>query len=350
MTSKTQSQQEITAQLADLTEQMQREQVKLTPEISAYLKEKVEAVQNKLLNGKPIYPKDMEFVGKIKLWLILPESIRLEYPTIELMVECKEIKEWKGYLEKEMIDGLKRFINPKQWEAVKNMLEYWYEDLEKGLSLIDFRFEFRKGRIIAKPDLDLDHETAVSNHLPPLKSLPDNLEIGSLKIAAYEHLKKLPKNLKVKILEINSWENLISLPEGLQVSEKLVIAGCPNFAGLPDKLEVKEVRISGCDGLEELPDNLTCDSLELVCPNLKNLPKNLKVKKLFRLWGCTNLTELPKSFRGQTLIIEECPGITSLPDDIRLNALRLDRDADNNLAVQAQKLKNEGKIMNLFIT
>lgn len=55
--------------LADLQETMERENIKLSPEMSAYLKKHVEPVQGKLLRGEPVYPKDMEFIEEVKTWL-----------------------------------------------------------------------------------------------------------------------------------------------------------------------------------------------------------------------------------------------------------------------------------------
>jgi len=86
MTSKNQTQQEfLHDQLAGITETMQRENIKLTPKVSAYLKNHAQAVQGKLLNGQKIYPKDMEFIKQVKSWMNMPEKLRKEFPSIERM-------------------------------------------------------------------------------------------------------------------------------------------------------------------------------------------------------------------------------------------------------------------------
>jgi len=345
MTSKNQTQQEIASQLDGLTETMQREQVKLTPEISAYLKEKVEAVQNKLMQGETVFEKDLEFINKVKLWLMLPEDLRKKFQTMEEMESDEEIKE---YTKDDVKQAQKYSINLRQWAGVKNLAEFYYGDLKEGLKNIDKFLEFTNGKIIGKLghlDLEVGHTYAQ----PPLKLLPDNFEIGSINILSYQHLKKFPPNLQVKWLTIASWPQLNLLPEDLKVFNKLIVRACENFKELPENLNLEEkLELVNCDGVTEFPENLSSKILDIAkCKNLTKLSKNLTVEKLY-VSLCPELTELPDRMYGLNyLCILDCPKIKCLPNDLRLDRIRLNSNVSEQVKKDAERLKAEGKIQNI---
>ncbi len=81
-------------QLADLQETMQREKVELTPEVEAYLKENVEKIQGKLMNGEPVYPRDMKFIEEIKVWIENEIMIRKLKVRFESEMHLHEEVEW----------------------------------------------------------------------------------------------------------------------------------------------------------------------------------------------------------------------------------------------------------------
>jgi len=70
MTEKTQSQQEITTQLADLTETMQRENIKFSPEMQKYFDETLAELTDKMAKGKMPLKKELdEFIKTIKTFI-----------------------------------------------------------------------------------------------------------------------------------------------------------------------------------------------------------------------------------------------------------------------------------------
>jgi len=69
MTEHNTTQQELTAQLAEITETRQREKVEFSPEMKQKFDENLTKLNNKLVEGKPIYKKDIEFIDVLKKWL-----------------------------------------------------------------------------------------------------------------------------------------------------------------------------------------------------------------------------------------------------------------------------------------
>ena len=77
--------------------------------------------------------------------------------------------------------------------------------------------------------------------------------------------------------------------------------------------------LENCTGITALPDNLTVGgSLDLEnCTGITALPDNLTVGGSLYLENCTGITALPDNLTvGDSLYLENCTGITALPDNL----------------------------------
>ena len=162
-------------QLIEIQETVKREKVKLTPEVEAYIRQHIYAIQDKLAEGKPIFKKDMEFIELSKMWILAPANIREEYPSIDLMNDQKS-------------ESGKRNISLRQWFDVLHIAKSAKKDME----WINKTFNFPgNGKIKTRGDLDLTDCTL-------LISLPNNLSVGlELNLTGCISLTSLPDNLSV---------------------------------------------------------------------------------------------------------------------------------------------------------
>ena len=76
--------------------------------------------------------------------------------------------------------------------------------------------------------------------------------------------------------------------------------------------------LENCTGITALPDNLTVGgSLDLRGTGITALPDNLTVGGSLYLENCTGITALPDNLTvGGSLYLENCTGITALPDNL----------------------------------
>jgi len=56
-------------QLLDIQDEAKKTKVQLTPEIESYIREHLEAVQQKLANNEPVYDEDLEFIKEARLMI-----------------------------------------------------------------------------------------------------------------------------------------------------------------------------------------------------------------------------------------------------------------------------------------
>jgi len=119
------TQHEITAQLADLNETMQREKVELTPEVKRYFNENLARLTDKLAKNEHVYINDLEFIENIKKWIKMSKPYREKLPSIEEMENPKLTQEQK---EKLFVILRSRFMQHKKrhleikWSRVKESL------------------------------------------------------------------------------------------------------------------------------------------------------------------------------------------------------------------------------------
>ena len=53
-------------QLSEIQSEAKKNKVQLTPEVTQYIREHLEAVQQKLANGEQIYESDLEFIKEAR--------------------------------------------------------------------------------------------------------------------------------------------------------------------------------------------------------------------------------------------------------------------------------------------
>jgi len=127
MTSKHQTQQEITTQLADLTETMQREKILLTPEMKKYLNEELAKLTDKLAKQEPIYPKDLEFISKIKEYIKNERFLKKLKARFEKNKYLHEGVEWTR-VEESLKENPEALLSIKKMEKAGHKPDVYFAD------------------------------------------------------------------------------------------------------------------------------------------------------------------------------------------------------------------------------
>jgi len=74
--------QSILDQLSEIQSEAERNKVQLTPEVTQYIREHLEVVQQKLANGEPVYQEDLEFIKEARIWIkraVFVKKLELQY-------------------------------------------------------------------------------------------------------------------------------------------------------------------------------------------------------------------------------------------------------------------------------
>ena len=165
----------------------------------------------------------------------------------------------------------------------------------------------------------------------PITHLPKDMEIdGSLLIENCPNLMELPEHLCVQKKFVLRGGPISQLPRTLSVKRNLVVEKCHEIKKIPESLLIGgSLCFKKCEGLTDFPANLVVrESLRLIqCPNLKKLPDGLTVPNTLDLACNPALKKLPakmnlgseNEFWRASLIITDCEGITSLPDDMKIH-------------------------------
>jgi len=150
-----------------------------------------------------------------------------------------------------------------------------------------------------------------------IKSLPQDLEVGTNLLCIGTPLEKLPDNFTVNgKLDLDSCKNIISLPSGLKVLGTLDLRDT-NITELPPDLQVGGNIYLQRTPIEKLPENLIVNkNLNLeYCENIVSLPKGLKIKEDLDLSN-TNINELPPDLKvGDRIILWGTPLIQNYTED-----------------------------------
>jgi hypothetical protein len=320
-------------QLADLTKTLEKEKVQLTPEVEKYVRSHVRAVQDKLQAGKDVYESELEFIPKVKTWVLMPKEWREKHPSIEDMLKNKEIIDiWP--------EISKRHISVTQWQDLLHVAEAAGKEKE----WIDETFQFPGGgKIKVEKDLKL-------NGYPEMAKLPEGLSVGgSLNLQRCTRLTELPKGLSVGGgLDLMNCTGLTGLPAGLNVGRDLDLDNCTGLTELPEGLSVGDnLFINNCTALIRIPQNISFGKGLYLrdCIGLTELPKGLKVGGDLNLSGCKGLTELPEGLSvGWNFFIYDCTGLKRLPNDLSVRGgLFISENLDEQVEQDVRRLKKEGK-------
>ena len=237
--------------LSDLEGAMEDGKVKLSAEVQKYLEEHVFTLEEKVFNEKDLLESDLEFIGKIKMWVLMPEELREIFDSVEKM-------------EGETKNAQEREITLAQWLDVL----YLAEMKGKNREWIDRKFEFENGEIKRESKLALVDVN--------IKRLPERLNVKRLYLLKCTSLERLPEELKVEYnLHLELCTALKGLPEGLKIKDSLFLSGCKSLKNLPKGLQVGgNLKLWECTGLTSLPEGLRVG-------NILDLSKNLheQVKK-----------------------------------------------------------------------
>jgi len=184
-------------QISEIRAEAEINKVQLTPEVQKYIRDHLEAVQQKLANREEVTVVDMQFMQDVRLWVSLPEGLRVKYRSIDEMYKAEEIRE-----------SSERRISLNQWLDLLHLAEA----AEKDKKWIDETFRFPGGGRIETDIINLNTCTS-------LKSLPAGLEAS-------------------RIMDLGGCTSLSTLPAGLKVKGVLVLEGCTSLISLPVDLEV----------------------------------------------------------------------------------------------------------------
>jgi len=188
-------------QLAEIRDQSEKEKIPLTKEVEEYTRANLRKVQEKLAKGEPVYPADMEFIGKVKLWMEMPMEWR------ERLKSIKEMEE-DDVVTSRVVETEKRGISLKQWLALKHLEEFTPRNIS---GWIDKRFRFPGGGKI--------------------------MYVGPFRLVLTSDLKVFPDNLSIQgLLDIQGCSGLENLPINLSIDGDLILEGCTGLRGLPESL------------------------------------------------------------------------------------------------------------------
>jgi len=273
-------------QLADLNETLKKEKIELTPEVEKYVREHIRAVQDKLQAGQDVYESDLDFIKKVKMWVLAPKNVREILPSIEKM-----------YAEQPEAD--KRHISLKQWLDLLHIMKAKDEKRE----WVDDIFKF--------PGLG---------------------------------------KIEAEYLNLKGCTSLTALPEGLYVDFSLNLDGCTALTALTEGLSVGfNLDLKGCTSLTALPEGLYVGlNLNLAgCTGLTSLPEGLKVRGYLSLFYCAQLTSLPENLSvGGDLDLSGCTSLKTLPESLLVKGKLLLNDPNEQVLDDARRLTREGKIKN----
>jgi len=298
------------SEIQDIQDEAKKNKVELTPEVREYIRNHIEAVQQKLSNREEVTEDDMKFMQDVRMWVRLPDVDRKNFVEIDGLSKNGEL-----------IESVERKINLKQWLDLLHVAKA----KKKDRKWINETFRFPGGgKIETDGDLDLINCTS-------LTSLPAGLEVGgNLLLTGCTSLTALPTSLKVGLgLYLEGCTALTTLPSELDVYLALRLAGCTSLTSLPIDMKVhRDLILEGCTALTTLPDGLRVGGGALT------------------LKGCTSLTSLPAELKvDENLILEGCTSLASLPTDLKVGEhLYLSDNLHEQVKKDAERLEKEGKI------
>jgi len=225
-------------QISEIQDEAKKNKVQLTPEVQAYIREHIEAVQQKLANREQVTDDDMRFMQDVRLWVSMAEEDRKNFVSIDEMKKNEEL-----------LEAAKRKINLKQWLDLLHIVKAAHKDRK----WIDETFTFPgNGKIETPGNLLLNGCTSLTH-------LPDNLQVGGdVELFNCTSLIQIPDNLKINgTLRLTYCISLTHLPDNLKINKNLSLSGSSSLISLPDNLQVEgDLRLGGCTSLTSLPANL----------------------------------------------------------------------------------------------
>lgn len=152
-------------------------------------------------------------------------------------------------------------------------------------------------------------------------------EVGNKLKIDHCPIKSLPSSLYVRYSLTLDTTDIETIPATISAGDKLKLINCPNLTSIECMYVAKQsLTIKHCPNLVQLIDDTYGDvmiferrSLKLIDCGIKALPK-LDLYGGLKLYGCPNLTSLPKGLSVDKLSISNCPNITEFPSDIYIES------------------------------
>ncbi len=180
------------------------------------------------------------------------------------------------------------------------------------------------------PDLLVSQKCAIKNCLR-LVALPERIQMEALELAYLSPTTRLPQQIEVQDLTIN-YCPLAHLPTHVTVARNLNLEGCPQISELWPGLRLMSLKINECSGLTRLPDDLEVSHKfeARECTGLQALPIGLRKLLLVDVTGCALLSTLPPELDVYRLIARNCRNLRALPE--KLHAVIVDISGCSQLA------------------
>lgn len=140
---------------------------------------------------------------------------------------------------------------------------------------------------------------------------------------------KVPDGLYVQgHLDLSHDRDLTEIPEGFRGCHTLTLDGCKNLRKLPDRLEVNRLSVVGCKKLHKLPAHLKCDSVLAMSSGISEIPPTIRVRSVLSLNKCLRLKKIATPLPGRpSLYLTGCRNLQALPANLTVNSLTLDHCA-----------------------
>lgn len=107
-------------------------------------------------------------------------------------------------------------------------------------------------------------------------------------------------------------------PEGMVVQGTLDFKGNKHLNALPNHLTCDTLMVQECQNLHSLPEGLKVKTLLASHTHLTHLPAGLQVQIKLDLEGCTNLHSLPEGLKVGSLVLRDCVRLQSLPEQLEV--------------------------------
>jgi len=208
--------------LLDTLKDVEKQKVKLTPEIEKEIREHLADMQARAERGEPMTREMAEFMENVRLWVAMPEEWRSDNPDLKSAEEIKKDPEVINLTKNASKEAKKRHISVGQWldllhVANANGKKDKKEWIEKQFACLKVG-HLGDGTIYVDDDLYLHDCTK-------LRKLPTRLEVN-------------------RNLFLDGCTGLTRLPDELRVEWGLSLVDCTRLTGLPTSLEVGTLVLS----------------------------------------------------------------------------------------------------------
>lgn len=153
-----------------------------------------------------------------------------------------------------------------------------------------------------------------------ISELPENLTVTRLTVRGCWNLKRLPEGLRAFTVDASD-SGITEVPASVRIENSLNLSGCAELRSLPENLKVGTLNLAGCTQLSALPEGLDVEFLDISdCISLTGWPERARfgVGRLAAR-NCAWLTHLPSSLKRIAQVdLSGCANLEALPDGLEV--------------------------------